>query len=41
MNVNVIQPRYSMNHLDAASCHRELLAQMDACTEDMDIIVLP
>ena len=41
MNVNVIQPRYSMDYRDAEQCTHELLELMDTCTEDMDIIVLP
>ena len=41
MKVCVIQPHYSFDGKDAASCFEGLLALLDRCDESMDLIVLP
>ena len=41
MKVCTIQPRYSYDPSELDACFAELLAQLDGCTEDLDLIVLP
>ena len=41
MKVCVLQPHYSFDEKDVASCFEELLSLLDRCDETMDLIVLP
>ncbi|MBO5270604.1 MAG: hypothetical protein J6B77_07450 [Clostridia bacterium] len=41
MKVCVIQPHYSFDENDLASCFEGLLALLDQCDDSMDLIVLP
>ena len=41
MKVRVIQPRYSFEPCELNACRAELLAQLEECTEELDLIVLP
>ena len=41
MKVCIIQPFYSYDPQRVEECHERLLAQMDACGDDLDLIVLP
>lgn len=41
MKIEIVQPYYSMDVKDAEECFKGLLYNIDQCTEDADIIVLP
>jgi len=41
MKFAVIQPRYEMAFDKVGACFEALLAQLDACTPELDVIVLP
>ena len=41
MKFAVIQPRYEMAFDKVGACFEALLAQLDDCTPELDVIVLP